>query len=64
MSTPVTSSAPASTASDTSRASNSSRRIINATGASDSITVDPPSGPSRYNREISCVAIRGRALSR
>ena len=45
MSAPVTSSAPASTASDTSSWSNSTRRIINAAGSSDSIDRGLAVGP-------------------
>src|SRR5262249_20933113 len=39
-------------------ASNSTRRIINAAGPSDSIIVDSPPGPSRYKRPTVCVPIR------
>ena len=58
-SAPEISSAPAADARETRRASNSTRRIISAAGLSAAMTVDSPAGPSRWRREMRCVAMRG-----
>src|SRR5439155_24998273 len=43
---------------------NSTRRIISAAGRPAEMTVDSPAGPSRWRREMTCVAMRGSSRSR